>query len=68
MNVHFDDMQLKQLAYHLVRAGLYSKNVSQNTKEELSKLIDFANGFYRVNDCGVISKMRRDDNEDEGKH
>ena len=54
LDAHFDDRQLYQLAYHLVRAGLYSKNASDETKDELSKLIDFANKFHRVNECGEI--------------
>lgn len=54
LNVHFDDRQLYQIAYHLVRAGLYSKNASKETKDELSKLIDFANKFHRVEECGEI--------------
>ena len=51
---NFDDRQLKQIAYHLVRAGLNSKNSSEETKAELSKLIHFANGFHRVGECGKI--------------
>ena len=56
LNVHFDDRQLYQLAYHLVRAGLYSKNASDETKDELSKLIGFANKFHRVEECGEIKR------------
>lgn len=56
LNVHFDDRQLYQLAYHLVRAGLYSKNASEETKDELSKLIDFANKFHRVKECAEIKR------------
>lgn len=56
LSTHFDDKQLIQIAYHLVKAGLNSKNVSDETKEELSKLIDFANKFHRVNECGKILK------------
>lgn len=54
LNAHFDDRQLYQIAYHLVRAGLHSKNASEETKKELSKLIDFANKFHRVKECGEI--------------
>ena len=54
LTAHFDDRQLKQVAYHLVNAGLYSKNASPETKRELAKLIDFANGFHRVDECGEI--------------
>lgn len=51
---HFDDRQLKQIAYHLVKAGLHSKNASDETKAEIAKLVDFANGFHRVKECGEI--------------
>lgn len=54
LDVHFDDRQLYQIAYHLVRSGLYSKNASEKTKDELSKLIGFANKFHRVGQCGEI--------------
>ena len=56
LTADFDDKQLKQIAYHLVRAGLQSKNASEETKKELAKLIDFANGFHRVDECGKIEK------------
>ena len=56
LNAHFDDRQLYQIAYHLVRAGLYSKNASEKTKNELSKLIDFANKFHRAEECGEIKR------------
>ena len=56
LSAHFDDKQLIQIAYHLVRAGLNSKNASDETKEELFKLIDFANKFHRVDECGKIMK------------
>ena len=56
LSTHFDDKQLIQIAYHLVKAGLNSKNASDETKEELSKLIDFVNKFHRVNECGKILK------------
>ena len=54
LDVHFDDRQLYQIAYHLVRSGLYSKNASDETKDELLKLIDFANKFHRAGQCGEI--------------
>jgi len=55
LEAHFDDRQLVQIAYHLVKSGLQSKNASEETKTELSKLIDFANKFHRVNECGEIT-------------
>ena len=54
LNANFDSKQLKQIAYHLVKAGLQSKNASDKTKAELAKLIDFSNGFHRVDECGKI--------------
>lgn len=54
---HFDDRKLKQIAYHLVKAWLHSKNASEETKRELEKLIDFANGFHRAEDYGKITKL-----------
>ena len=54
LSAHFDDKQLKQIAYHLVKAGLQSKNASDETKAELRKMIPFANGFHRVGECGFI--------------
>ena len=56
LEAHFDDKQLVQIAYHLVKAGLQIKNASEETKTELSKLIDFANKFHRVGECGEIKK------------
>ena len=53
----FDDRQLVQIAYHLVKAGLNSNNASRETKAELRKLIDFANKFHRVNECGAIEDL-----------
>ncbi|MBR2132045.1 MAG: pentapeptide repeat-containing protein [Oscillospiraceae bacterium] len=58
LGAHFDDRQLTQIAYHLVKAGLKSKNASDETKTELAKLIDLANNFHRVNECGKIQKEK----------
>ena len=60
LSANFDDRQLKQIAYHLVKAGLQSKNASEETKTELRKLIPFANGFHRAEECGLIKEA---DNE-----
>ena len=62
LGANFDDRQLIQIAYHLVRAGLNSKNASDETKKELSKLIDFANKFHRVEECGRIERTSEDAN------
>ena len=54
LKANFDDIQLIQIAYHLVKAGLNSNNASEETKTELKKLVDFANKFHRVGECGKI--------------
>lgn len=54
LSANFDDRQLIQIAYHLVKAGVKSNNASDETKKELSKLIDFANKFHRAEECGRI--------------
>ena len=56
LGANFDSRQLKQIAYHLVKAGLHSKNATEEDKKELSKLIDYANQFHRVDDCGEIRR------------
>lgn len=54
LGADFDSRQLKQIAYHLVKAGLNSTNATDEDKRELSKLIDYANGFHRAQECGFI--------------
>lgn len=54
LGADFDSRQLKQIAYHLVKAGLNSTNATDEDKRELSKLIDYANGFHRAQELGVI--------------
>mgnify|MGYP002510294917 CR=1 FL=1 len=60
LKAKFDDRQLIQIAYHLVKAGLNSDNASEETKAELEKLIDFANKFHRVQECGKIERKEID--------
>ena len=54
LSAHFDDKQLIQITYHLVKAGLNSKNASDKVKSELSKLVDLANEFHQTDQCGKI--------------
>ena len=54
LDANFDDRQLKQIAFHLVKAGLQSNNASKETKTELAKIVNFANGFHRADKCGKI--------------
>lgn len=54
LDAHFDDKQLTQIAYHLCKAGLNSKNASDTAKSALKQLANFANNFHRVDECGRI--------------
>ena len=56
LKTDFDDKQLIQIAYHLVKSGLDSKNATDETKKELSKLITFANKFHRIDENGILNK------------
>jgi len=56
LEANFDSKQLKQITYHLVRAGLCSKNATEEDKKELRKLIDYANQFHRAKECGEIRR------------
>ena len=55
----FDNKQIIQFVYHTVRAGLNSKNVSGDIKNELTKLVDLANRFHRCNECGEITSTQQ---------
>jgi hypothetical protein len=54
LSAHFDDKQIIQIVYHAVKAGLNSKNTSNEIKTELKKLIPLANQFHRIDECGRI--------------
>lgn len=56
LDVHIDDKQATQLLYHLVRNVQYSKNTSKKLKKlcEIKELVEQANEFHRVDECGVI--------------
>ena len=56
LGANFDSRQLKQIAYHLVKAGLQSSNATDADRGELSKLIDYANEFHRADECGEIRR------------
>lgn len=59
LSAQVDDRQLAQIIYHAVKAGLNSKNASDETKRELEKLVEFANKFHRVNECGEIVTLTK---------
>ena len=54
LSAHFDDRQIKQFLYHVVKCGLNSKNASEEVKTELTKMIELANQFHRAGECGRI--------------
>ena len=54
LSAKFDDKQIKQFIYHIVKAGLSSPNVDDRIKSELEKLIPLANEFHRIGECGII--------------
>lgn len=58
LDVHMDDRQIIQLMYHVIRNAQYSKNVSRGVKSLLltDELIELANEFHRVEECGRIEK------------
>ena len=58
LDVHIDDKQATQLLYHLIRNVEYSKNTSKSIKKicRIKSLINQANKFHRVNECGVIKE------------
>ena len=56
LSAHFDDRQIIQIAYHLVKAGLQSKNTSEEVKAALRPLSHLANQFHRVGECGAIKE------------
>ena len=57
LKTHFDDKQIIQFIYHTVKAGLYSKNVPPEIKEELKKLAPLANKFHLAEECGKIEEL-----------
>ena len=61
LSANFDDRQIIQFVYHIVKSGLNSTNTSDEIKSELAKLIDLANKFHKVNECGKIDYLGMDD-------
>ena len=57
LSANFDDRQIIQFVYHIVKSGLTSTNTSDEIKSELAKLIDLANKFHRVDECGKIKNQ-----------
>lgn len=61
LSANFDDRQIIQFVYHIVKSGLNSTNTSDEIKSELAKLIDLANKFHKVNECGKIDYLGMED-------
>ena len=57
LSANFDDRLIIQFVYHIVKSGLNSTNTSDEIKSELAKLIDLANRFHNVNECGKIKNQ-----------
>ena len=57
LSANFDDRQIIQFVYHIVKSGLNSTNTSDEIKSQLAKLIDLANRFHNVNECGKIKNQ-----------
>ena len=57
LSANFDDRQIIQFVYHIVKSGLNSTNTSDEIKSELAKLIDLANKFHRADECGKIKNQ-----------
>ena len=60
LSTNFDDRQIIQFVYHIVKSGLNSTNTSDEIKSELAKLIDLANKFHRVDECGKITNYEKE--------
>ena len=52
--IHVDDRIGIQLLYHAISNILFSHNTSDTLKEQVSALVDTANKFHRVNECGEL--------------
>ena len=63
LSAHFDDRQIIQILYHAVKAGVQSRNVSEELKTVLYGLADTANKFHRVGECGRIEMGKKEDGD-----
>jgi uncharacterized protein YjbI with pentapeptide repeats len=67
---HIDDKLAIQRLYHTLRNVKFSKNVSQEIKDKLltDEMLEIANRFHRVYECGKIIKVVNDtENEEESE-
>ena len=54
LHIHVDDRIGIQLLYHAISNILFSHNTSDNLKKQVSALVDTANKFHRVDECGKL--------------
>ena len=65
LRIHVDDRIGIQLLYHAISNILFSHNTSDNLKEQVSALVDTANRFHRVDECGVLKPFVKEDANNE---
>lgn len=63
--IHVDDRIGTQLLYHAISNILFSHNTSDNLKEQVSALVDTANKFHRVDECGILKPFVKEDANNE---
>lgn len=63
--IHIDDRIGIQLLYHAISNILFSHNTSDNLKKQVSALVDTANKFHRVNECGELKPFVKEDTNNE---
>lgn len=57
LQMHLDDAQIAQLAYHLLSCSLHSKNASSTVKNQLKNIINLGNQFdYKSRDLQPIKE------------
>ena len=65
LRIHVDDRIGIQLLYHAISNILFSHNTSDNLKEQVSALVDTANKFNRVDECGELKPFVKEDANNE---
>ena len=63
--IHIDDRIGIQLLYHAISNILFSHNTSDTLKEQVSALVDTANKFHRVDECGELKPFVKEDTNNE---
>ena len=60
LDVNIDERQATQILYHLIRNVNYSENISESFKKicMTESLINQANKFHKIDECGIIKGIR----------